>query len=190
MIPLLILAAGGSRRMRGVDKLMQPIGNVMLMRDRAQVAIATGQPVFVTVPSLDHPRVDTLRDLDVTIIPAPDGGMSASLKTGIHALPDCEYFMLILADMPAITTGDMQTIMAAKSDGTMIVRGATDDGKPGHPILINAALRSEFDRLAGDQGGNEILKAYRNQTTHVPLNGNRARLDIDTPEDLIAWRLS
>lgn len=47
MIPILILAAGASRRMCGQDKLLQVVDGMPLLRRQVLMAQATGHPVCV-----------------------------------------------------------------------------------------------------------------------------------------------
>ncbi|MCV6595140.1 MAG: NTP transferase domain-containing protein, partial [Silicimonas sp.] len=64
MSPLLALpAAGASSRMRGRDKLLEPIGGVPLLRRQALAALTTGCPVLVTLPEGNEPRRAALEGL-------------------------------------------------------------------------------------------------------------------------------
>ena len=191
MIPILILAAGASSRMRGADKLAEHIGRTPLLRLQAQRALATGQPVFIAVPSPDHPRVALISDLPVTILSVPEAaeGMSGSLRGAVKHLPTCEKFMLLLADLPEIEADDLTAVMTAQGHpDTLIWRGSTEDGKPGHPVMFHASLRPLFAALTGDTGGEPIVKAHKDRTVFVPLHGTAARRDLDTPEDWAAFR--
>lgn len=192
MIPILILAAGTATRMRGTDKLLEPVGGIPLLRVIALRALKTGEPVFVALPSADHPRANVIADLDVDILPVPMAaeGMGASLREAVAQLPDAAAFMVMLGDLVAITTADMAAVLAACHDepDNLVWRGSTDTGKPGHPIVFDNSLRPEFHDLAGDHGGDVIIKPLADRTCLVPLPGNHARLDLDTPEDWHAWR--
>ena len=192
MISILILAAGQSRRMRGVDKLMEPVDGQALLRRQAERVIATGYPVFIAVPARSHPRVGCLRGLDVTLIPVPGAaeGMGVSLRTAIAELPASDAILVTLADLAALETADFQRVIDArdKAPDALVWRGATSDGVPGHPILFDGALRPAFSDLTGDTGGAAIIKAHADRVHLVPLPGDRALLDLDTPEDWAAWR--
>ena len=188
----MILAAGRSRRMRGRDKLMEPVAGQPLVQLQADRAIATGQPVFVTLPDLQHPRAVALQDRALTLVPVPDAaeGIGASLRTAMTALPLCDAVLINLADMVGIETEDLQRMLQARKDqpDALIWRGATAEGRPGHPILIDASLCPAFAALRGDTGGSAILQRHSDRTRLVPLVGDRAVLDLDTPEDWTAWR--
>ena len=190
--PILILAAGSSRRMRGRDKLLEPVNNQPLIRLECERAVAAGQPVYAAVPSLDHPRALAVADLPVALIPIPDSneGIGATLRTSIPRLPDgVQGFMIVLGDLVALNTDDFVAMLRALETypENLIWRGATRDAKPGHPIVFHHSLRDEFSSLKGDEGAAQIVAAHKDRMHLVEL-GPQARLDLDTPEDWAEWR--
>ncbi|MEM9787246.1 MAG: nucleotidyltransferase family protein [Pseudomonadota bacterium] len=192
MIPILILAAGSSSRMRGGDKLLEQVNGEPLIRLQAKRALRTGHPVYVALaPGLDA-RADALADLDVTILSTPEAteGMSGTMRSAVAQLPDAPAFMMFLGDLVALETEDLMRIMRARKDQPdyLIWRGATTTGKPGHPIIFDASLRPEFAKLQGDGGGETLVNPLRNQTYLLRFDDDRARLDLDTPEDWANWR--
>jgi molybdenum cofactor cytidylyltransferase len=193
-IPIILLAAGQSTRMGGHDKLLETVDGMPLLRRQALMALAAkAGPVFVTLPAGPHPRYDVIDDLDVTVIPVPDAeeGMNASIRRGVAALPpDTTATMLLLADLPDLTTEDLITCLRAVglASKMSIWRGATEDGKPGHPIIFAATHFAAFAKLTGDSGGRDIVAAAQDQTQLIPLPGQHARRDLDTPEAWEVWR--
>lgn len=191
-LPILLLAAGASSRMRGGDKLLEKVENEPCLTVMARRAVATGTPVIVLLPSLDHPRADCLQGLDVTSIAVPDAalGMSRSLQRGVAALPVTANGVMVLpADMPEITTDDMkELILAFAASDALALRAVTETGEPGHPTVFDASLFKEFQHLTGDKGAQPILSKLGDQLALHTLQGQRARLDLDTPEDWAAWR--
>jgi molybdenum cofactor cytidylyltransferase len=192
ILPILILAAGASTRMRGADKLLEDVQGAPCLRVMAKRALATGQPIVVTLPRLDHPRARCLDGLDVIQVTVPDAnrGMSRSLQRGILALPRAADGVMILpADMPEITTRDMNEMLDAFSNtDALALRAATTTGKQGHPIIFDAALFNKFQHLSGDIGAQPILSKLGDRLKLHPLAADHARLDLDTPEDWSAWR--
>lgn len=191
-LPVLILAAGTSSRMEGRDKLMEDVGGKPLLLDRIEAALGTGQPVLVTLPPRDlrPERWALIDDRPVAAVEVPDAtdGMARSLAAGVSALPEgAVAVMVILADMPDVTTEDMRRVLAA-FDGDMILRGATADGKLGHPVVFPfrdfPALRS----LEGDEGAKSIMEANADRIRPITLPYSHARTDLDTPQDWAAWR--
>ena len=118
-------------------------------------------------------------------------GMNASLRTAFAALPtDAPCAMLLLADLPDLTTEDLATVADAAdlASDTLIWRGSTQSGQPGHPIIFHNALFPAFADLAGDGGGRDVVRKANGRIDLIPLPGNRARADLDTPEAWAAWR--
>jgi molybdenum cofactor cytidylyltransferase len=191
-LPILILAAGQSSRMRGVDKLMEKIDGVALLRRQINIALAMDGPVFVALPGPTHPRTTILAGTNALPIFVPNAseGLGVTLREAVAILPVCPAFMVVLADLAGLEASDLQAIFDARANNPkhLIWRGATDVGKPGHPIVFDASLRSAFADLAGDTGGAAILKTQKDQTCLVPLPDHRALLDLDTPEDWARWR--
>ena len=186
---ILILAAGASKRMRGADKLLEVIDGVAQIRRIADMALDTGADVYVAL-SPDHPlRAAALRNLPLKVLQIADAaqGMAASIRTANAAIP-AGPIMLLLADLPDITTADLQQMIAAYSDQTSILRGTAADGTPGHPVILPDWLRPELATLIGDKGAHAVLQRHATGVRHIALPANHAITDLDTPEDWAAWR--
>ena len=192
MIPILILAAGQSSRMGGRDKLLEDVQGQPLLRRQAKMALATKAPVFVALGDQSRARASVIGELPVTVLYVPEAveGLSATMRGAVAQMPKVAAFMVILGDLVALETSDLQAVIAARKTNPdyLIWRGATQDGKPGHPIIFDASLRAEFALLSGDQGGDAIIKPRVAQTYLVKLPGQRARFDLDTPQAWDAWR--
>ncbi len=192
-IPIILLAAGQSRRMAGTDKLMQSVDGVPLIRRSAQTALQVG-PVIVALPPAPHPRQDALKGMDVVAVEIPDAdeGMNASLRGALAPVPaDAEAVMVLLADLPEITVGDLKQVAESIQEypNCLIWRGATATGKPGHPVVFARSLFRELRQLTGDEGAQSVVQAHKNAVHIQPLPGQNALLDLDTPEDWARWRV-
>jgi len=189
-IAILILAAGSATRMLGRDKLMEPIRGVPLLRRIAETALKTGHPVYVALPQDARDRLNALSGLGVTQleVESPEQGMSQSLRAGLRVLPhSVSGAMIMLADMPEITTSDLTTLadQFAKTPDR-IVRACDDQGHQGHPVIFPSGFFTKLADVTGDKGARDILKSEK--ITLVELPRGHATTDLDTPEDWIAWR--
>jgi CTP:molybdopterin cytidylyltransferase MocA len=188
---ILLLAAGASSRMRGADKLMEPVQGEPLIRRQARAALASGARVVVTLPPDRPARQAALTGLGVNCVTVADParGMAASLVAGLAAVPRGAAVIVLLADLPEITEADLRRLILAHAEAPeAILRAAAADGTPGHPVLFPSALRDELERLDGDGGARPILAAHGARVRLLPLAGRRAVTDLDTPEDWAAWR--
>lgn len=191
-IALLLLAAGNSSRMRGSDKLLQPVDNMPCLRAMALRGLGARADVYVTLGPEQTDRRAALSGLAVHCVDVPDAadGMSRSVQTGVAALADTSTAVMILpADMPGITQDDIRCLMDhfVRAPATLILRAATEDGLPGHPILFAQSLFDRFSGLSGDRGAFHLVREFADDVVLVPLEGQRARQDLDTPEDWAAW---
>ena len=184
-VAILLLAAGASSRMRAVDKLLQEVDGVPLLRRQAIAMLATGAPVLVTLPPNAPTRRKVLVGLDVTLVEVVDAaqGMSASLRAGAAAARNFKGIAVVPADMPEITTQDMTKLLNTH-DGNKIVRATGADGTPGHPVIFPARLFEELMRLQGDTGARPLIK----NAVLISLPDRHALVDLDTPEDWLAWK--
>lgn len=193
MVPILILAAGASTRMRGRDKLLELVAGEPLLARVARAAVASGAPVLVALPAGSDRRVAALRGLAVQIVTVTDAdeGMAASIRAGVAALPaSATAVVLMLADMPDIRSDDIRALLVAHQGvaDAPILRAAGPQGQPGHPVLFPARFFAELGALQGDTGARAILAAHADAVRLIPLPGTRALTDLDTPEDWAVWR--
>ena len=191
-IVILIPAAGAARRMRGADKLMEPVGGETSLRRAVRLACGTGLPVVVTLPGGGPhaaPRRAELAGLPATALPLPDAheGMAASLRAGARAAGASAGLMIHLPDMPGVEAGDLTTLIEVfAGETTCPVRAASADGRPGHPVILPQRLFPALLVLTGDEGARRALAGE--EVNLVPLEGDRAVTDLDTPEEWAAWR--
>ena len=182
---ILVLAAGASSRMRGTDKLLEPVEDVPLLRRQVRAALATGCEVRVCLPDAEGPRALVLAGLDCEIVVVRDAadGMSASIRAGIAGLEGA--VMILPADMPEIDADDLVAVLDA-FDGRVICRGAAAERQPGHPVVFPSRYLDDLCAVSGDQGAREVLRGA--EVKLVPLPGRHALVDLDTPEDWAEWR--
>ncbi len=180
--------------MRWRDKLLEEVDDQPLLRRQAEMARAiTSGPVIVALPPRPHPRYAALAGLDVTPCEVTEAaeGMNASLRTAFGMVPaSAPAAMLLLGDLPDLRENDLRIIAQSvdtKSE-TLVWRGSTSEGKPGHPIVFAAALFPAFTTLSGDSGGREVVAQAGGRVELIPLPGQRARRDLDTPEEWDRWR--
>jgi CTP:molybdopterin cytidylyltransferase MocA len=114
-IAILILAAGASRRMRGMDKLLEPVKGRPLLAHVVQMALQSGLGVTVTLPPDRPARAAALVGLQAHLVTVPDAGtgMATSLRAGVATLPEGGAVMVLLADMPEVDGADLRAMIDA-----------------------------------------------------------------------------
>ncbi|CUH40801.1 Purine catabolism protein PucB [Jannaschia seosinensis] len=182
---ILILAAGDSRRMRGGDKLLEPVDGTPLILRAVRAATAASPEVIVALPP-NSPRRCWLGDVSARIVEVPERAMSASIRRGVE---NCRAnaLMIHLADMPEIEAADLEALAQAWTEtDTPILQATTEDGKRGQPVIFARSLFEDLFELEGDMGARPLIA--RHPVAHHVLPGQRATTDLDTPEDWAEWR--
>lgn len=187
---ILLLAAGASSRMKGRDKLLEPVNGVPLLQVMVRRAAETGMLVYVTLPGPKHNRAAFSVPAKPVFVPNAGEGMAASIRAGVAALPrNVEAVMILPADMPEITEQDMLRVAGASHGGDpSIVRACSAAGRGGHPVLFPRRYFPELLKLTGDGGAKEVL--LHRPVRKVMLPGEHATTDLDTPEHWAEWRKS
>lgn len=187
-ISAVILAAGKSSRMGGPNKLLAELDGKPLVRHVAEAAQASciAETILVTGHLADKVAA-TVCGLDLTLVHNTDfaDGMSTSIRSGLNAIsPDTDAVMILLADMPRITTDMLDEIVGAYlSGGGARIVAATADGKRGNPVLWDRHFFDALKSLSGDMGARHLIGDNPDWVCEVEV-GAAARLDLDTPEAL------
>lgn len=190
-IGALILAAGQSRRMGTVNKLLVEIdGGVMIARTADAVLAANVDPVIVVLGHEGDQIRATLggRAVQFTENPAFATGLAGSLKAGIAALPDdIDGVIVCLGDMPLVTAEHLNALIAAfdPADGRGICV-PTFNGKRGNPVLWDRRYFDDMEDVAGDVGARHLIGAHQDAVFEVEMPDGGVLLDLDTPEAFAA----
>ncbi len=192
-VEVLLLAAGGSRRMRGKDKLLEIVDGEPLLRRAAAAVLQAGVGrVHVVMQPENATRDAALEGLDVRRITSAEWqeGMAASIRAGMAGLSqDCDAVIIALADMPEVTAAHLDRLVAAydAGEGREICRAVAADGTPGLPVLFGRRFFETLADLQGDRGARDVIKDAPEFLVDVPTEGQGAVIDLDTPEAWERW---
>jgi molybdenum cofactor cytidylyltransferase len=185
----IVLAAGRSTRMGGPNKLLAEIGGRPLVRIAAEEALASRARPVIVVTGHQRERVEAaLSGLAVKCVHNPDfaEGLSTSLKAGLAAVPeDVDGVIVCLGDMPQVRADLLDRLMAALDpDRGALIAMPTTDGKRGNPVVWSRRFFNELAALEGDVGARHLIARYPEAVVEIPVTGNAAFADVDTPEAL------
>jgi molybdenum cofactor cytidylyltransferase len=190
-IAAIVLAAGRSTRMGGPNKLLAEINGRPLVRIAAEEALASQAGPVIVVTGHQRERVEAaVRGLDVVKVHNPDfaGGLSTSLKAGVAVVPaDADGAIVCLGDMPQVDAKLIDRLLSAfdPEKGALVVV-PTIDSKRGNPVVWSRRFFPELAVLDGDTGARHLIASYPEAVAEVPLTGNAALVDVDTPDALTA----
>jgi molybdenum cofactor cytidylyltransferase len=191
-VAILLLAAGKASRMgpSGHHKLLAEFEGVPMIRSSAEAALGAGADSVITVTGHRKAEIRTALDgLDIAFADNDDhaSGMASSLIAGLDAIgPAVDGVLVMLADMPFVTTGDLAAMISAfRAQGGKAVIRAVSDGRRGNPVILPRAVFSKVRKLEGDVGARHIIETCGLPVIDVEI-GPAAHLDLDTPEAILA----
>jgi molybdenum cofactor cytidylyltransferase len=190
-IAALVLGAGRSSRMGGPNKLLAEIGGRPLIRIVVDAVLASRARPIVVVTGHQRERVEAaLAGLPVSFAHNPHfaDGLGTSLKIGVAALPaDVDGVIVCLGDMPQVDAGLIDRLIGALDpDSGALVVVPTIDGKRGNPVVWSRRFFADLMAVEGDVGARYLIGRYPEAVVEVPLAGNAALTDVDTPEAFAA----
>ncbi len=186
-----ILAAGRSTRMGGPNKLLAEITGKPLARIAAEAALKSqARPVVVVTGHQGETLREALSDLPLEFVENADfaEGLSTSLRAGISALPaDIDGAVVMLADMPQVDQVLIDRLISAHDpEKGALIAVPVLNGKRGNPVLWSRRFFPELTALEGDVGARHLIGKYGEAVVEVPVSGQAALTDIDTPDALRA----
>jgi molybdenum cofactor cytidylyltransferase len=190
-IAAVVLAAGRSTRMGAVNKLIAEIGGKPLVRIAAEQALASRASPVIVVTGHERDRVEqALNGLPVRVVHNPDyaEGLGTSLKAGIAAVPvDADGAIVCLGDMPQVNAALIDKLIAAfdPARGALVVVPSIA-GRRGNPVVWSRRFFPDLTAINGDIGARQLIGSYAEAVVEVPVEGDAALTDVDTPESLSA----
>jgi molybdenum cofactor cytidylyltransferase len=192
-VAAIILAAGRSTRMGGPNKLLAEIDGKKLVRIAAEQALASKASEVVVVTGHQAELVEkALEGLKVKFVRNAEfaGGLASSVKAGIAAVPEsADGAVICLGDMPLIDAHLIDRLIEAFApDRGNLIAVPVAAGRRGNPVLWSRRFFKELMTLDGDIGARHLIAKHAEAVAEVPVEGNSAFLDIDTPQALEAAR--
>ena len=190
-IAAVVLAAGRSTRMGAVNKMLAEIGGKPLVRIAAEQALASRAKPVIVVTGHERERVEqALAGLAVQLVHNPDyaEGLGTSLKAGIAALPEvADGAVVCLGDMPQVDARLIDKLIGGfdPERGALVVVPSIE-GRRGNPVLWSRRFFPDLMQIQGDIGARHLIGHYAEAVVEIPLAGEAALTDVDTPESLSA----
>jgi molybdenum cofactor cytidylyltransferase len=110
--------------------------------------------------------------------------MGASIRCGAEQLPtQTEAVLIALVDQPAVPHGVPQSLIDEwRRTGARLVVPEYR-GRGGHPVLLDATLRTELLNLDPARGLRAVFDAHRAETLRLPVQSPYVAGDMDTWDD-------
>lgn len=183
----IILAAGQSKRMGSINKLLMRIEDRPMIQRVVDVAIEAGSSDIYVVTGFERDRIESCMSGYVVNFVHNESfraGMGTTIAGGIKAISDQGFdgAMILLGDLPYLRADT--AIVVAESfleyEGRKIII-PTYQGNPGHPVVFPKAFFNELTQLSGDRGAREVYARHQSSVARIEVEDPGGTHDLDTP---------
>ncbi|MGO8672884.1 MAG: NTP transferase domain-containing protein [Capsulimonadaceae bacterium] len=189
---VVVLAAGGSSRIRRPKQLLTGLDGVPLLRRAAMAAGRESRPVVIVIGANSDAVRPTISDLSATIVQNDSwrDGIGSSIRLGIAAVesisPAVDAAILMLCDQPMVTHEVLCGLIDAHwRTGSGLV-ASSYAGTVGVPALFARRFFPELAAVDAGFGARRLLQAHAKDLVSVPFPGGA--VDIDTEDDYRTYR--
>ena len=189
----IILAAGASRRMGSVNKLLASIAGKPVVRHAVESFVATSlSPIIVVVGYESDKVAAALEGLPVQLVFNPDHatGQGSSVGVGVEALDNnVTDAMIGLGDMPLLPSTLLDSLIHAhigREGHACNITIPAFEGQRGNPVLWGKTFFPELITLAGDRGGRQLLNDHKAAQHLIACDHSSVLRDVDTVDALAA----
>jgi molybdenum cofactor cytidylyltransferase len=190
-VAALVLAAGQSRRMGAVNKLLAEVDGTPMLRRVVEAVLASRASPVIVITGHQADRVRAALDgCAVTFVHNPDfaEGISTSLRAGLQAVPAAADGILVcLGDMPRVSAAMIDRLIAAFDPAAGAgICVPVHDGKRGNPVLWARRYIPEMRDVEGDVGAKHLIGQHADDVREVEIESDSVLIDIDSPDALAA----
>ena len=187
-----MLAAGNSRRFKGIKQLAMLQGKPMISHVTGQFAVhGELMPQLQSLTVILGSEAGRIRPLlpDYVHSKVCDNwqeGMGASLAFAArHVKQDVSHLLVVLADQVDITQAQITKLLQYSYLAPDKIIVANSQHIKGPPVIFPRRFFASLAKLEGDRGARTLLKTHCQQVLCVDLP--QAQNDIDTRADLQHW---
>jgi CTP:molybdopterin cytidylyltransferase MocA len=183
---IIILAAGGSRRLGRPKQLLSVLGEPLLRRVVRMAADAAPDHLIVVLGSSASDCVPVIKDCNADIVVNPfwECGLAGSIRLGVERAEEegANAVLLLLADQPWLNSEVIKRFLDRMSGQTDLIISARYDGILGAPMMFGSDWFPQLKKLEGDQGAKNLVPKEGGRIDVI--DWSEGAIDVDTPEDL------
>jgi len=186
MISAILLAAGQSKRMNGVNKLTKEIQSFPLIKHSVKNILASSIGELIVVLGYQKEIIEKLIDnhekIKFVFNKDFESGMASSIKAGLnHLSNNSEAFFICLGDMPMVNKKIYNHLISYRKKKDIIV--PTYNNIQGNPVLFSKSMRPSIMTINGDIGAKKILELNIGKMLKVKIDDVNITRDFNTKND-------
>lgn len=184
----IVLAAGLSRRMGAINKLLLEINGTPMIRATVSACAAVcDAPVTVVTGHQAHDIEQALAGLNVSFIHNPDfaSGQPGSVAAGLKAVSQARTTLVVLGDQPLLDGAALERLLGVHrvSDQTRITIPVNGTDR-GNPLVIPLALKAALLADKTNPGCGKFTRNNPGMVNPVAFHDLAYFTDLDTLDDV------
>lgn len=188
---IIYLASGNSKRFGQENKLLKMIGTKPLYRyglDRLIDLCKEHKDYEIIVVTQHREILEQTKCDPVTTVFCPESkyGISWSIKAGIKAAKDADFYAFFVADQPEMKRETIEGFLSFMSEGLCELGCVRTEEDLGNPVWFSKKYQRELLSLTGDRGGKKILKKHIEKAGFFKVLEESELYDIDYPKEMQA----
>lgn len=189
MLSAIVLAAGLSKRMGNINKLLLPYKGKTIIETSLENILAVGIDEVLVVTGYEAEKVKSVvQHLPVSIIHNPDyeKGMTTSIQYGIKHAKENGY-MICLADMFMITPPEYalleKTYEKNFASNPKYIYLPRYNNEKGNPVIFSAFYKDAILKHKEIEGCKAIVQSNKEHIFWIDMPTNHVLQDMDYYED-------
>ena len=162
------------------------IERVLSVLDHPAIAVRC-----VVVRAGDAPLTEAVRRAGGLALhpPVDPPDMRASVRFALETIQrdfsprEDDGWLLVPADHPVLDRSLIESLIATWERDRPLILVPRVGNRRGHPTLFRWSLAREVSRIPADLGLNWLLNEHASEVSELPVEGDAALTDLDTPDD-------
>lgn len=186
-VTILLMAAGGSKRMGATIKQLLPWKGTTLINDALNTALQTNAQQVKVVLGAHAAEIKKKIPGAIECYTCQDWekGLGTSIAHGVRNIISSsdrqDKILIMLADHPFIDADFLNSLIDTAVKSPKLIVATNYREKAGVPAIFDKILFEALAALKGDTGARGIIEKHKDST--VLLQNEEAEKDVDTLED-------
>lgn len=189
MVTAIILAAGLSKRMGNINKMLLPYKGKTVIATTVGNVIASGTKNIIVVAGFEQEKIkEALKGMPLQLIDNPDyeKGMTTSIQKAVASAVSDGY-MICLGDMIHITPSEYFLLSKNFEEQYALNKACIIlpfyKGEKGNPVIFSKYYKKAILEHVNMEGCKAIVQEHKQNVVAVEMQESNILADLDYPAD-------